>query len=128
MLNYTVIAYSIYLLITITITVLVAKALFKNGKVFLFDIFEQNQELAESVNRLLLIGFYLINIGYVVFALKITGNIISLQHLFETLSMKIGFILFLLGAMHFINLYLFYMLRKKALDKGQTLPEQTFIV
>lgn len=126
--NYTVIAYIVYLLITITITVLVANALFKNGKVFLNDIFHNNIELAESVNKLLLIGFYLVNIAYVVFALKITGTIISVQHLFETLSYKIGFILLLLGAMHFMNLYIFFNLRKKAIAKEEVPLENQFII
>ena len=64
--NYIIITYSFYLAITIALTVWVARTLFKNGKVFLIDIFHGNKELADSVNNLLLVGFYLINIGYAV--------------------------------------------------------------
>ena len=62
--NYTVLTYSIYLPITILLTVWVARTLFVNGKVFLVEIFRQDITLAESVNKLLLVGFYLVNIGY----------------------------------------------------------------
>ena len=62
----TIAAYVVYLVLSIGITIWVAKTLFKNGKVFLHDIFHGNQALAESVNNLLLVGFYLVNVGYAV--------------------------------------------------------------
>jgi hypothetical protein len=113
--NYIIITYIIYLLLTISITIWVATTLFKNGKVFLFDIFNGNMELANSVNNLLLTGFYLINIGYAVYTLQVTNSITSMQLVIEELSIKIGLIILILGAMHFFNLYIFFKLRKKAL-------------
>jgi hypothetical protein len=92
----------------------VARALFKNGKVFLVDIFHGNMELADSVNNLLLVGFYLVNIGYAVYTLQITTTIANFQEVIEKLSLKIGLIILILGAMHFFNLYIFFTLRKKA--------------
>ncbi len=117
--NYYIITYAIYLLITIFLTIWVARALFKNGKVFLLDIFHGNKELADSVNNLLLVGFYLINIGYVVYALKVINELNNMQEVIEVLSIKIGIIILILGAMHFFNLYVFFTLRKRAMrDKG----------
>jgi len=113
--NYIIITYIIYLLLTISITIWVAKTLFRNGKIFLFDIFNGNQELANSVNNLLLTGFYLINIGYAVYTLQVTNLITNMQLVIEELSIKIGLIILILGAMHFFNLYIFFKLRKKAL-------------
>jgi hypothetical protein len=113
--NYIIVTYIIYLLLTISITIWVAKTLFRNGKVFLFDIFNGNQELANSVNNLLLTGFYLINIGYAVYTLQVTNLITNMQLVIEELSIKIGLIILILGAMHFFNLYIFFKLRKKAL-------------
>jgi hypothetical protein len=115
MLNYNIITYFIYLPITIVLTVWVAKALFKNGKVFLQDIFHGNKELADSVNNLLLVGFYLINIGYVVYTLRVVNSITSIQEVIEILSIKVGLIILILGAMHFFNLYVFFTLRKRAI-------------
>ncbi len=112
--NYIIITYSFYLIITIALTIWVARTLFKNGKVFLIDIFHGNKELADSVNNLLLVGFYLINIGYAVYTLQVTGSITNTQQVIEKLSLKIGLIILILGAMHFFNLYIFFTLRKKA--------------
>lgn len=117
--NYIIITYSFYLIITIALTIWVARTLFKNGKFFLIDIFHGNKELADSVNNLLLVGFYLINIGYAVYTLQVTTNISNVQEVIEKLSLKIGLIILILGAMHFFNLYIFFTLRKKAtMDKG----------
>jgi hypothetical protein len=112
--NYIIITYSFYLVITIALTIWVARTLFKNGKVFLIDIFHGNKELADSVNNLLLVGFYLINIGYAVYTLQVTNSIANVQEVIEQLSLKIGLIILILGAMHFFNLYIFFTLRKKA--------------
>jgi hypothetical protein len=112
--NYIIITYSFYLVITIALTVWVARTLFKNGKVFLIDIFHGNKELADSVNNLLLVGFYLINIGYAVYTLQVTSSISNFQEVIEKLSVKVGLIILILGAMHFFNLYIFFTLRKRA--------------
>jgi hypothetical protein len=117
--NYIIITYSLYLVITIALTIWVARTLFKNGKVFLIDIFHGNKELADSVNNLLLVGFYLINIGYAVYTLQVTGSIVNTQEVIEKLSLKIGLIILILGAMHFFNLYIFFTLRKKATQEAK---------
>jgi hypothetical protein len=112
--NYTVITYSIYLPITIILTIWVARTLFVHGRVFLVEIFKQDTTLADSVNRLLLVGFYLINIGYSVYTLKIFGTIEGTQAVIEILSQKIGWIILILGGMHFFNLFILFNLRRKA--------------
>lgn len=117
--NYIIITYSFYLLITLGLTIWVARTLFKNGKVFLVDIFHGNQELADSVNNLLLVGFYLINLGYAVYTLQVTNSINNVQEVIEELSIKVGLIILILGGMHFFNLYIFFSLRKKAVHEKQ---------
>jgi len=112
--SYIIPTYAIYLLVTIGLTIWVAKALFKNGKIFLIDIFHGNTALADSVNNLLLVGFYLINIGYVVYTLQTHTNVSNPTIMIEELSVKIGFIILVLGVMHFFNLFVFFRLRKKA--------------
>lgn len=112
--NYTVLTYSIYLPITIILTIWVARTLFTNGKVFLIEIFHQDLTLAESVNKLLLVGFYLINIGYAVYTLQVVGTIETTQRVIEILSKKVGWIILVLGAMHFFNLFILFNLRKRA--------------
>jgi hypothetical protein len=113
--NYVVSTYALYLAISIALTVWVAKTLHKNGRLFLVDAFHGNEPLADSINHLLVVGFYLINIGYVSLALKYGEKAANLQELFEVLSTKIGAVLLILGAMHFFNLYVFNKMRKRAL-------------
>ena len=113
--NYIVCTYALYLAISIALTVWVAKTLHKNGRLFLVDAFHGNEPLADSINHLLLVGFYLINVGYVSLALKYGDKAASVQELLEVLSTKIGAVLLILGGMHFFNLYVFNTMRKRAL-------------
>ena len=113
--TYILVCYSIYLLLTVILTVWVARTLFRNGKVFLIDIFHGNEDLAKAVNNLLLVGFYLVNIGYAVYTLRIEYNIDNTRTLVEELSLKIGAIILILGGMHFFNMFVFFRLRKRAL-------------
>lgn len=112
--NYFILTYLVYLLVSIALTVWVARVLFKNGRIFLVDIFHGNNELADSVNKLLVVGFYLINIGYMSLALKETGGIPNTRVVVEVLSYKLGWIILILGAMHFLNLVVFFKLRNRA--------------
>jgi len=119
--NYVILTYSIYLVVSIALTIWVAKTLFKNGQVFLVEIFHGNKELADSVNNLLLVGFYLINIGYAVYILQEANAIVNLQQVIERLSIKIGLIILILGGMHFFNLFIFFNLRRKAKEEKKVL-------
>lgn len=110
----TVWMYVAYLGISIALTVWVARTLHKNGRIFLVDSFLGNEPLADSVNHLLVVGFYLINIGYVTLALKYGDRATDVQTGLEVLSSKVGLVLVVLGAMHFFNLYVFARLRRRA--------------
>jgi hypothetical protein len=112
--NYIILTYALYMPITVILTIWVANTLFTNGRIFLVDIFHGNELLADSVNKLLVVGFYLINIGYAVFTLQVFEEIISVQAVIENLSVKIGAIILILGGMHFFNLFVFFKLRKRA--------------
>ena len=113
--NYVVGTYSLYLLISVALTVWVARTLHKNGRLFLVDAFHGNEGLADSINHLLVVGFYLMNIGYVSLALKYGDKPTDLQQLLEALSTKVGLVLLILGGMHFFNLYVFSKMRKRGL-------------
>ena len=75
----TVLTYLVYLGISVAMTIWVARTLHKNGRIFLVDVFHGNEPLADSVNHLLVVGFYLINLGYVSLALKLGYTIASAQ-------------------------------------------------
>jgi hypothetical protein len=122
--SYTAIAHVLYLLVSISLTIWVARTLFKNGRVFLVDSFLGNEALADSVNKLLVVGFYLINIGYVSLALKYGDRPVSLETIIEALSTKVGVVMLVLGAMHFFNLFVFSKMRKRALLRHAPPPVQ----
>jgi hypothetical protein len=117
--NYLLLVYGVYLPVTVLLTVWVARTLFTNGRTFLVDIFHGNEPLADSVNKLLLTGFYLINIGYATLTLRSDDPVDSYQQTVETLSIKLGTIILILGGMHFFNLYVFYKLRSRAQNEAR---------
>ena len=105
--------YMVYLAISIGLTIWVARTLHKNGRVFLVDVFHGNEALADSVNHLLVVGFYLINFGYVSMALKLGYVVATAEQAIEALSVKIGMVLIVLGGMHFFNLFIFSRMRRR---------------
>jgi hypothetical protein len=120
--NWLLTTYVGYLVISICLTIWVARTLHKNGRIFLVDSFLGNEQLADSVNHLLVVGFYLINIGYVALALKGSAQASNAQEALEALSGKIGLVLLVLGAMHFFNLAVFAKMRKRALTAKEPPP------
>ena len=112
--------YIVYIALSIPLTVWVAQTLHKNGRIFLIDSFRGNERLADSVNHLLVVGFYLINIGYVALALKERIAPTDVREVLETISRKIGVVMLVLGAMHFFNILVFSKMRRRALL--QTVP------
>jgi len=110
---YTVYSYIVYLIVSVALTIWVARTLHNRGRIFLVDAFRGNEAVADSVNHLLVVGFYLINIGYVTLALKYGDKPTGMQGSIEFLSTKIGLVLCVLGMMHFFNIFNFAKMRRK---------------
>ena len=113
------ITYISYLIITIAMTIWVARTLSKNGLVFLVDSLHGNEKLADSVNHLLVVGFYLLNIGYILLALKTQRNILSLRDAIEFLSRQVGTVLLVIGVLHFFNVFVISRWRSRAMHIQQ---------
>jgi len=113
--NHLLFVYVAYAAISIALTVWLARTLFKNGEVFLEEVFADNPRLATSVNHLLVVGFYLLNLGYALLTLKWDGgNVITgMTTALETLGGKLGSLLLVLGGIHMGNLYLFHRIRQR---------------
>jgi hypothetical protein len=110
----TIWTYLSYLGISVALTIWVARTLHKNGRIFLVDSFLGNEALADSVNHLLVVGFYLVNIGFVTLALKYGDKATDTQTALEILSSKVGLVLVVLGIIHFGNLVTFSKMRQRA--------------
>lgn len=110
------IGYLIYLPIVIGLTYFVARSLFRNGSVFMLDIFKGKEDIANATNSLFKVGFYLLNFGFALLILKISSHGFNetYQNLIEVLSSKIGGFTIYLGIMLFFNLFLFFRGRKKS--------------
>jgi hypothetical protein len=109
--------YAAYLTISLGLAVYVAHTLHKNGRIFLVDTFGGNEKLADSVNHLLVVGFYLVNLGYISLVLKYGDPARTLQEAIEYLSWKVGFVAVVLGAVHFLNVIVFSKLRSRATER-----------
>lgn len=106
-------SYISYLAVAVPLTMYVARSLYQNGRVFLVECFKGNEELADSVNKLLLVGFYLVNLGFVSLYLRTDVDVVGLRGVLELLSQKIGVVMLILGGMHFFNLFLFTKIGRK---------------
>jgi len=123
--NLIVFTYVSYVLLSVCLTIWVARTLHNNGRVFLVEVFGGDESLADSVNHLLVVGFYLINLGYVSLALKIGINVDTPRIAIEALSYKIGLVLLVLGGMHFFNLLIFQRIHRRPKFFRKTPPAES---
>ena len=118
----TVLTYLLYLGITIPLTVWVARALRRHGETFLVDVFQGDVRLAEAVNQLLTIGFYLLNLGYVSYFMASTVQVDTSRKLLEVLSTKVGGVALVIGIIHFGNVWMLNAFRRRAVLRAQGMP------
>jgi hypothetical protein len=110
---YLVPVYVAYAAVAVPLTIALARTLFKHGAVFLEDVFDGKPRLGEAVNRLLVVGFYLLNLGYAALIMESRGGDTVVEAV-EILAYKLGALLLSLGVVHFLNLYVFYRSRRRA--------------
>jgi hypothetical protein len=106
--------YAVYATVSVGLTLWLARTLFKNGEVFLEDVFADQPRMAAAVNRLLVVGFYLFNLGYAFSVLAVRGPVPSPVAALEVLAQKLGTLMLVLAVMHFCNLFLFHRIRRRA--------------
>jgi hypothetical protein len=98
------VTYIIYLVTSAALTIWVAHTLSTRGRVFLVQFMADNEPLADSINHLLVVGFYLVNLGYAMLALSYGHKPTTLEQAIESLSFKVGLVLLVLGVTHFFNM------------------------
>ena len=106
--------YAAYFLASLAMTIWVARTLHRNGRLFLLEAFAGRHELADSVNHLLLVGFYLNNLGFILLFLRVGPKPADTVEGVEYISTKLGIVILVLGGMHFFNMFNFWRMRKKA--------------
>jgi hypothetical protein len=103
-----------YLLLSIALTIAVGTALSRSGRVFLTEVLGGNQALAGAVNRLLIVGFYLLTLGFIALVMRPPGAITSAAQAAQVLSIKIGEVLLVLGAAHLAGVAVFRRFGRRA--------------
>lgn len=114
--------YVLYLGISFTVTLWVGSTLHRNGRVFLIDAFNGNETMADSVNQLLRVGFYLLNIGFIALFLNTGGIPQTAGEMVRMLSWQLGAVLLVLGGVHFFNMRNIAGMRSRAMRRHE---EQT---
>ncbi|MCA2979164.1 MAG: hypothetical protein INH41_08905 [Myxococcaceae bacterium] len=112
----------IYLTLSLAVTVWVGRTLFKSGRVFLVDTFKGREALADAVNHLLVVGFYLVNAGWVIRGVKQPWAVRTVQDVIQNVASDVGTVLLVLGVMHFGNVWLFNRIRTRARDERRDAP------
>ena len=112
----TYLEYGIYLLVSLSVTIWVGRTLFSSGRPFLLEAFHGNETMADSVNNLLIIGFYLVNFGFMLLFLSTGTPPERGLTVAEHLSWKLGVVVIVLGVMHLINLIVLNGLRNRGLS------------
>jgi hypothetical protein len=110
--KYLVFVYSVYAGCALALTVWLAHTLYKNGSVFLEEVFDR-KEIAVAVNRLLVTGFFMINLGYAMFLIETNSPTATAADAVQLLVRKLGILLLTLAAVHFVNFYVFWRLRRR---------------
>jgi hypothetical protein len=103
--------YFIYLVASVWLTVWVGNTLYKNGRVFLVSVFQETG-LADSVNHLLVVGFYLVNFGAAALLINAGGAPNSFADMIQETVTRVGVVLLVVGSMHFFNMFVLYLIRR----------------
>ncbi|NIK55650.1 hypothetical protein [Kribbella shirazensis] len=120
--NMTVTTYLVYLVVAVPLTIWVARTLSRNGRIFLVDVFHGNEDFADAVNRLLVVGFYLVNLGFVTLFLRSGSAVVDARGVFEQLSVKLGVVMLVLGVLHLMNVWIFSKIRTRSRLDTMTRP------
>jgi hypothetical protein len=102
--------YAAYSVVALAVTALLARTLFQNGAVFLEDVFQDRPGLAVAVNRLLVVGFYMLNLGYAFYVLRADQDLTAFEAV-QYLVNRLALLLVTLAALHFVNVFVFWRIR-----------------
>lgn len=102
--NLNIIGYFIYLSITILIIIKVGKICYKNGNIYVAELIPNHAAICQKINQVLLMGYYLLNIGYCAMTLISWQKIVSLNQLIETIAIKAAVIIFAISLLHYLNI------------------------
>lgn len=111
----------IYVAVAVGLTIWLAQTLFRSGTAFLHDVFEDKPELAEAVNRLLVVGFYMLSLGYALFILRASRSLDGFDAV-QFLVNRLALLLVSLAGIHFVNVAVFWKIRGRREQRHLPMP------
>lgn len=118
--NLNILAHIIYLLSSGYITFYVGWKLFRHGIIYLNLLFPEKAAFCLMVNRILLLGYYLVNMGYLAISISLWPDMMNWQNVLETIVKYTGQILIILGSLHMLNLLVFYLISHYTKHKNKS--------
>jgi len=117
--NYNILSYLLFSLISINIIIWVGRLFHQNGRVFILTFFQHKEEITDTTNNLLLVGYYLFNIGYAIIQIRFWENVNNLTAVLSSTIQNTGLLLFILAILHFNNMFIIYLIsiNKKLTNK-----------
>src|SRR4051812_1067486 len=111
--NYNILSYAVYGCITIYIIYYVGRLFHRNGRIFILRLFHGNESLTETTNNILLMAYYLFNIGYAVLQFSFWKNVPTVERMVSSISIKTGTLIMILAVTHYFNMLLIYFLSNR---------------
>lgn len=106
-------AYIIYLVITYVITAHVGLIFYRNGRLYILRLLHGDERLTEFINKTLLTGYYLINLGYAALMLRTWDTILTWPGLISSVTRMTGRIILTLAVMHFFNMAVIFLISRR---------------
>ncbi|HEX9697789.1 MAG TPA: hypothetical protein VGB64_15920 [Actinomycetota bacterium] len=119
--GYLVAVYAIYALVAVGLTAWLARTLSRNGAVFLRDVFADRPGFADAVNRLLVVGFYMLNLGYAFYVFRAERGIDGVGAV-QFLVNRLALLLVTLALIHFVNVAVFWKIRGRTEQRHMPPP------
>jgi len=114
--GYGILVYLVYAAVAVGLTIWLARTLFRSGAVFLQDVFSDRPGLAEAINRLLVTGFYMLNLGYALYIIRTESSLDAFGAV-RTLVNRLALLLVTLAVIHFVNVLVFWKLRARGEER-----------
>ena len=107
-----IITYIVYITIASIMIIYVGNTCYKNGKVYITYYFSKDENFANSINNILRIAYYFLNLGLVIWTLNTLKKINSYQLLIEEITSRLSFIITIIAVLHLFNLITIYISHK----------------
>lgn len=114
--NYNILAYIVYIIVIVIIIGWLGRRLHSIGRIFILNLYKDDLSACDAINNILLVAYYLFNIGYALLKLRRWQYVRSCGDLVYSLSLNIGLLLIILAVTHYFNMAMIYLASKKRKD------------